>query len=223
MWDRPASLELAPNWSDYSASVSHAIIVMSDILSPLGRRHEPMPRIWHTSQQARSKVLVQGGLTQDYSENTKQRLPSVVEVFDAYTELWQQKEVTGEAPAPGVYLAASASVDDDLFTFGGHDGSRWNNCLHALKGGSQWIELCPQNKSPESPMAKSGAGMVAFGDNLAVFGGYGTPHGPTQPGSSFIRDTRLTGSVGWTNEFHLYNFSDGMQMIVQNDLHFLHS
>jgi len=180
---------------------------MAGILSLSGRRHEPMPRMLHTACQTGSKTLVHGGLTRDFSENTKRRLARVVEVYDTYTESWQQKEVTGEAPAPGVHLAASASVDDDLFTFGGVDSSRWFNTLHVLKHATQWVELCPQNDRAESPMAKSGAGMVAFGNNLAVFGGYGIPHGPTQPGSSFIKDV---GGRGWTNEFHIYNLEDGM-------------
>ena len=182
---------------------------MAGILSLSGRRYEPTPRMRHTAQQAHNKVLVHGGRTKDYSENTKRHLSSVVEVFDTYTELWQQKEVTGEPLAPGVYAAASASFDDDLFTFGGYDERRYNNALHRLKNASQWIELCPENKSPKSPMAKCGAGMVAFGDKLAVFGGYGIPHGPTQP-ESFIKDTRFTDGVGWTNELHIYNLKDGM-------------
>jgi len=183
---------------------------MAGILSLSGRRHEPMPRIRHKACQTGSKTLVHGGRTRDFSENTKRRLARVVEVYDSYTEVWQQKEVTGEAPAPGVYLAASASVDDDLFTFGGMDGSRLFNTRHVLKRAAQWIKLCPQNDRAESPMAKYGAGMVAFGNNLAVFGGHGMPHGPTQPGSSFIRGTRYTDGRGWTNEFHIYNLEDGM-------------
>ena len=180
---------------------------MAGILSLSGRRHEPMPRIWHTACQTDSKTLVHGGRTRDFSENIKRRLARVVEVLDAYTEVWQQKEVTGEAPASGVHGAASASVGDDLFTFGGHDGSRWYNSLHLLEDATQWVKLCPQNNRVESPMAKYGAGMVAFGNNLAVFGGYGIPHGPTQPGSSFIKGV---GDRGWTNEFHIYNLEDGM-------------
>ena len=166
-----------------------------------------MPRILHTAYQTGSKTLVHGGRTRDFSESTKRRVACVVEVFDGYTEEWQQKEVTGEAPAPGVYAAASASVGDDLFTFGGWDGSRRHNALHVLKRATQWVELCPQNDRAESPMSKEGAGMVAFGNNLAVFGGYGIPHGPTQPGSSFIK---RAGDIGWTNEFHIYNLENGM-------------
>ena len=180
---------------------------MAGILSLFGRRHEPMPRVFHTAYQAGSKTLVHGGRTRDFSENTKRRLARVVELYDSYTEVWQQKEVTGEAPAPGVYAAANASVGDDLFTFGGLDGSRGYNALHKLKHATQWVELCPQNDRAESPMAKYGAGMVAFGNNLAVFGGCGLPHGPTQPGSSFIKSA--DGDRGWTNEFHIYNLEDG--------------
>ena len=166
-----------------------------------------MPRIWHTACQRGNKTVVHGGRTRDFSENTKRRLARVVEVYNSYTEVWQQKEVTGEAPVPGVYGAASASVGDDLFTFGGFDGRRPNNTLHFLKNATQWVELCPQNDRAESPMAKSGAGIVAFGNNLAVFGGYGIPHGPTRPGSSFIK--HAGGDRGWTNEFHIYNLEDG--------------
>ena len=163
------------------------------------------------SCQRGSKVLVHGGRSEDYSENTKQRLTFVVELFDRCSKSWQQKEVTGPAPAPGVYGAASASVDDDLFTFGGQDDSVVYNTLHRLKNSSQWIELCPLNQNPESPMAKIGAGVVAISENIAVMGGYGVPHGPTQPGSSFTGDTRLrSDGAGWTNEFHMYNLKDGM-------------
>ena len=56
-------------------------------------------------------------------------------------------------------------------------------------------------------MRKTGSGMVAFGDCLGVFGGFGEPQGPTQPGA-FIK---LSGSAsfGWTNEFHVYHLNEG--------------
>lgn len=172
-----------------------------------------MPMTWHTSCQIGSEVILYSGLTKDYSEKTKQRLASAVDVFDMYTELWQRKKVTGEGPAPGAYSAASASVADDLFMFGGNDGRRFYNSLHRLKGGSKWTQVCPQNERAESPMAKYGAGMVAFGDNLAVLGGYGVPHGLTQPGSSFIGDMhtqRVEKCIGLTNEFHIFSINDGV-------------
>ena len=97
---------------------------MAGILSLFGHRHEPMPRIGHMACQTGSKTFIHGTRTRDFSENAKRHLACVVEMFDAYTEEWQQKEVTREAPAPGVHLAASTSVDDDQFTFRGWDGSK---------------------------------------------------------------------------------------------------
>ena len=88
-----------------------------------------MPRIWHTSALVESKVVVHGGRTKDYSEKSKQRLASVVETFDLYTELWEQRDVTGEAPAAGIHSAACASVNGDLFQFGGFDGPSLSHCL----------------------------------------------------------------------------------------------
>ena len=108
---------------------------MASILSASGCGLEAMPRLWHTSEQTDSKVLVHGGRTKDYSESTKRRLSSVMEVFDAYTESGQQKRVTGKAPATGVYSAARTAAEDDLFSFGWSNGSRFFNALHRLKDG----------------------------------------------------------------------------------------
>ena len=57
-------------------------------------------------------------------------------------------------------------------------------------------------------MPKSICGMIAFGNSLGVFGGYGVPRGSTQP-QSFIKNTDYTSGIGWTNEFHIYNLSEG--------------
>ena len=183
---------------------------MASVRSGRNRGGEPMPRFLHTSWQTSSGVLVHGGRTKKYSKKAKQGSASVVEIFDPFTELWQQKKVTGKTPAHGVYAAASASLNDDLFTFGGYDGRRFYNSLHRLKYASRWFEQCSQNENDESPMAKVGAGMIAYDDNLAVFGGYGIPHGPIQSGSSFVRDTKRDDGRGWTNEFHVYNLEKGM-------------
>ena len=185
---------------------------MAALLSFFGRgpttaKYEPMPRYFHVSQSVGSKVLVRGGRTKDFSE---QHLSSVVELFDPYSELWEQKQVEGDIPSPGTQLEASASVNNDLFSFGGLDGSgKYINALRKLDTKTwRWRQLSPQN-AEGAPMPKVGCGMGAFGDSLGVFGGRGIPRGPTQPGS-FIKDTRCTDGSGWTNEFHLYNLTDGM-------------
>ena len=186
----------------------------SALSSLFGRRakYQPMPRIRHTSAQVGSKTLVHGGVTEDYSEKSKRRLSSVLEVFDSYTELWQQKEVTGDAPAPGVYGAASVAVNGDLFTFGGNDGRKFYNSLHRLKNTSQWLKLCPQNEGGESPMTKFAAGMVAFGNQLLLIGGFGIPHSPDQPGAAFIKYRGTSDGSGWTNELHIFNIKNGMHL-----------
>ena len=50
--------------------------------------------------------------------------------------------------------------------------------------------------------------MIAFGNSLGVFGGYGVPRGPMEP-QSFVTDTDFKDGSGVTNEFHIYNLSEG--------------
>ena len=168
--------------------------------------YEPLPRSSHISGRVGSLIVVQGGLTKDFSEESKQHLSSVVEIFDPYSESWEQRQVEGNAPSPGKYLAASASLHDDLFSFGGYDGrDLFFNTVHGLDTKTWcWSQVSPQN-ADGAPMPKSGSGMIAFRNSLVVFGGYGRPQGPTEP-HSFINhyDGR-----GWTNEFHIYNLSEG--------------
>ena len=57
-------------------------------------------------------------------------------------------------------------------------------------------------------MPKYGCGMIAFRNGLVVFGGYGEPRRPTEP-QSYITKTSYTDGRGWTNEFHIYNISEG--------------
>ena len=173
-------------------------------------KYEPVPRYWHISGCVGSKVLVQGGQTKDFSEKIRQHLTSVVEVFDPYSELWEQKQVKGDGPEPGTYLAASVSLHDDLFTFGGSFNDRLFNTLYRLDTKTwSWHQVSPQN-ADGAPMPKCGCGIIPFRDGLGVFGGYGMPQGPTEP-QSFIKSPRFTYGRGWTNEFHIYNLSEGIQ------------
>ena len=185
---------------------------MASLLSRLTRssaKYEPLPRYFHIPGSIGSKVVVQGGRTKDFSEKSKQQLTSVVEIFDPYSELWEQRQVTGDAPSPGTYIAASTSLHDDLFSFGGLYDRDYFNLLHRLDTKTwRWCQLSPQN-AEGAPMPKYGCGMISFRDSLGVFGGYGTPRGPTEP-HSFIRNTRFTDGRGWTNEFHIYQLKEGI-------------
>ena len=169
--------------------------------------YEPLPRREHISGRVGSLAVVQGGKTKDFSEESKQHLSSVVEIFDPYSESWEQRQVEGNTPSPGTYIAASASPHDDLFSFGGSDGSEnYFNTVHRLDTKTWcWSQVSSQN-ADGAPMPKFGCGMVAFRNSLVVFGGFGRPRGPTEP-QSFIKG--YTDGRGWTNEFHIYNLSEG--------------
>ena len=170
--------------------------------------YEPLPRFSHNSSRVGSKVVVQGGRTKDFSEKSRQHLSSVVEIFDPYSESWEQRPVTGDGPSPGTYSAASASLHDNLFSFGGIDGCQFFNTLRRLDTEKWcWSQVSPQN-ADGAPMPKCGCGMIAFGNGLGVFGGYGVPRGPTEP-QSFIKNTRFIDGGGWTNGFHIYNLLQG--------------
>ena len=152
---------------------------------------------------------MQGGQTKNFSEKNKQHLSSVVEIFDPYSESWEQRQVEGNAPPPGAYAAASTSLHDDLFSFGGWDGGDlFFNTVHRLDTKTWcWSQVSPQN-ADGAPMPNYGCEMIAFRNGLVVFGGYGVPQGPTEP-QSFIKDTEYADGRGWTNEFHIYNLSEG--------------
>ena len=169
--------------------------------------YEPLPRRSHISGRVGSLIVVQGGKTEDFSEESKQHLSSVVEIFDPYSESWEQRQVEGIAPSPGTYLAASASLHDDLFSFGGRDGENFLNTVHRLDTKTWcWSQVSPQN-ADGAPMPKFGCGMIAFRNSLVVFGGFGGPQGPTEP-QLFIK-AGFTDGREWTNEFHIYNLSEG--------------
>ena len=96
-----------------------------------------------------------------------------------------------------------------MFFYGGSSGERGSEILSLLEVKTlTWSLLCPETAG--GPMRKWGCGMVLFNNNkLAVIGGYGWPTGPTQPGSTFIRDTRSTDGRGLSNEFHVFDISQG--------------
>ena len=180
--------------------------------------YEPMPRYYHTSApMANKKVVIYSGLTQDYTEQSRERL-AYVEVFDPFSEKWEAKKCTGELPAAGVRRAASASFGDALFTYGGLDGAdKFINSLHKLNGKIYDWSSCPQNAEGEVPMPKYGASMVACEHYLALLGGYGIPHSSIQSGSSFIKSEKVNDGRGWTNEFHIYHLNKGMHYMYNND------
>ena len=182
---------------------------MSSILRALkgNTKYEPSPRFAHHAVPIRGRLYAWGGRTQDFSESARQKLKSVVETFDPYTEVWQQRGTSG-SPPPGVCYGTCAAVGDSMYVSCGFDGSNRQSGLHEFDTTTlQWKD----RTAAEGPMRKSGCQMISYeGDKLALFGGVGIPTGPTQPGSKFVRNTRFTNGIGWTNEFHLFHTREGM-------------
>ena len=147
-----------------------------------------------------SSPYVWGGLS-------KSKLSSVhVHSFDPLLESWSEERCDKYHP-PGLSLGACASAGHYFYVYGGKDGS---NNLHQLdtKSGT-WKQF-----SSVGPMRKIGCKMVAYGSKLALFGGYGYPSGPTQPGAEFALN-KLNGNDGWTNELHIFDINKGEEVLLK--------
>ena len=167
--------------------------------------YEPAPRFQQASSSVEGRVYVWGGRTLEFeskSEDGRIKLARRIEQFDPYLENWSQLN-TGGTPHPGLADAACTSFEDHLYMYGGFTSKGREGALSCLNVKTlTWSLLCSA-ETADGPMRKYGCGMVHFNHNkLAVIGGYGLPSGPTQPGSTLIRNTRFTdgrGSVSYTH------------------------
>ena len=176
--------------------------------------YEPNSRFYHVASSVcdgPGQLIVWGGQTSEvYSNLGRIQLASVVEQFDIHSEVWCQRD-TGGTSHPGLFKAACTSFGNRLFMYGGYCDDTYSNYSGALScldlTTLTWSQLSLAGGTAGGPMRKAACGIVHFHQNkLAVIGGYGIPTGPTQPGSSFIKDT--DGS-GWTNEIHVFDISQG--------------
>ena len=151
-----------------------------------------------------------GGLTQDFHRGGQDKLKSTVNVFDPYLETWQEQCTTG-VPPRGLCYGAAVAHSNWLYSFAGHDGIARHNSLHVLDTDMlMWTDI---SVTTHSPMPKTGCGMVFFGTHhLATIGGHGVPTQPIQTGSSFHKDTRYSDGRGWTDEFHVFDVTEGKEI-----------
>ena len=173
--------------------------------------YEPSARMFQTSFSVEGRVYVWGGASQDALSGSKDditKLASSIEQFDPYLEVWTQLNTAG-TPHPRLMYAACASYGEHVYMYGGTN-NKFEGVLSCLNVKTlTWSQLSPA-RTAGGPMRKAACGIVHFHhDKLAVIGGGGIPTGPTQPGSSFIRDTMSTDGRGWTNEVHVFNISQG--------------
>ena len=158
---------------------------------------EPTPRFSHYSAAVGEHLYVFGGRTIDF-EKERDELASQINIFNWHTETWQIRATTGK-PHPGLYFGACTSSDHHLYLYGGTDGSHRQDSLSQLDIDSlEWSEL------PSGPMKKTGCQMVSYEGKLILFGGYGVPSSPIQPGSEIVTDKIQSDGTGWTNELHCF-------------------
>ena len=175
------------------------------------RLYEPSPTAGHYDCCISDNIYVCFGLTGDYSATAMRELSRQVEVYDCYSKTWVQRKTTG-TPPPGLFYGACTSIKNKLYTYSGYDvsDSQYTGTLSQLDTSTMEWKLLT---SDIGPMKKRGARMIAVNDEqLAVLGGIGIPTSPTQPGSTFVRNS--SDGRGWTNEFHIFNISNGMLLLV---------
>ena len=182
-------------------------------MTSISKLYEPSLRFAHGAAAVGGRCYLRGGCVQDFSASGRKKLTSTVDIFDPYLETWEKHRTTGVLP-PGLVAGACTSLLDSLYWFGGWDGGSRYNSLHRLDTTTlEWKELQPLNKA-DGPMRKVGCGMVSFlQDKLAVFGGYGIPTHPTQPGAMFTKNTDFTDGRGWSNELHVFTIKEGMSAL----------
>ena len=165
---------------------------------------EPSPRYYHFSAAVEGQLYVYGGHTKDYKKE-KSSLASKVHLFNPSLESWQERRPEGLPPPPGIYSGACASVGHHAYFYGGYDGTERHGSLYQLNTST----FIWSKNSTAGPMKKSGCKMISSDDNLILFGGFGLPSGPIQPGAEFVKSTKFTDGRGWTNELHTFSLRRG--------------
>ena len=188
------------------AMLTEGLVGVADMVT-----YEPDARLVHVSFLVEEKVYLWGGKTQDLLSGHLDELARRIEQFDPYLEIWSPLNTVG-TPHPGLEYAACASHGEHVYMYGGKETKTEGalSCLNFSLKTPTWSQLCPAG-TVGGPMRKCSCDMVHFHDDkLAVIGGYGCPNGPIQPGSVFIRNPKATSGIGWTNEIHIFDTSQGI-------------
>ena len=184
--------------------------ILSSTFHPT-EQYEPTPRFSHSATVIGGRCYLLGGFVQDFdfSESDRRMVASTVEIFDPKLQTWERHSTTG-VPPPGLCDGACTSLLDSLYWFGGDDGKYLHNSLYCLDTTTlEWRKVQPLNKA-DGPMGKILCGMVSFlQDHLAIFGGYGIPTGPIQPGATFIQ-RHIGSGIGLSNELQVFDITTSM-------------
>ena len=158
---------------------------------------EPSPRCGHFSAAVEGELVVWGGRTDIIFSREKRALASTVYRFNPVQESWSERKCSGPTP-PGLYDGVCASSGHHGYACGGNYGAEVCS-LHQLDVRSMTWELL----SNDGPPRKTGCRMIAYGKTLLIFGGYGRPSSPAQPGAQWERELKCT------NELHTFEVEEG--------------
>ena len=141
---------------------------------------------------------------------TRAQLTKSIQMYDPFTEAWREIPTIG-TPPQGLYDGAATYSDHFLYTYGGYDGTSYSSSLHQLDTRSYtWTQLSSQHE--HGPMRMIGCGIIYYNNSLVICGGFGFPSGEIQAGSQFIKHSKFKDGIGWTNEIHMFNISEGTKL-----------
>ena len=181
------------------------------------KSYEPKPRWGHYAAAIKGTVYVCGGRVFNLSDaSVRGELLSSVNTFDSLFESWEE-QITEGTPFFGLYRGACVSALDNIYVYGGNDGSNLHGSLHVLDVSTKrWSLLSGESSVGRAPMIKVGCGLAyCLGDNLSLFGGYcRNLDNSIQGGSSFIANHNFEDGRGWSNELHLYSLRKGITRVI---------
>ena len=168
---------------------------------PSSLLYEPESRFAPFSNAVGGEIYMWGGRTLNFNRKSSD-FP--VQVYNPVMEVWRQAIVTGECPLT-LYRGTSTNFGHYIYTYGGFDGTSRFGSLHMLDTQSfRWRQLAQHSSG--GPMLKSSCGIVCYKNHLILFGGFGQPNHPIQPGSECVRRGN---SGSWTNELHSFDLIKG--------------
>ena len=132
-----------------------------------------------------------------------------VDVFDPIRESWKRLVSSGDVPS-GVCGGATATVLNDMYTYGGYVSGTPYNGLHKLDTMTmRWSYIHPGGAVRPSP--KTGCKLVPIpGNRLALFGGY-TPKVVKKHKNPLQKNTTTGGTC---NELHIFHIAKGVHYII---------
>ena len=123
---------------------------------------------------------------------------------DPTTELWQQTPTSGEPP-PGFQLASCFVIGQQLFHFGGHDGSNLYSTIHCLNMTDLSWSATTSTHTQGAPMRKFGSAMLEHANKLVLSGGYGVLPELSDPDKYVPDPDPEYEGKGYTNEVHCFH------------------